>query len=613
MNTTALQALRHSVDEALRIHALSDILERNALVPHFQPIADLRSGDLHGSESLIRGPQGPLHLPDVLFATARSAGRETALEDRCLRLAARHWQRARGHGRLFVNLSAAALVALAGEWGPSGLDRAFAEMGLSASTVVVEITEHERVRDLGALLRHAEMLRSLGLRFALDDFGDGRSSLRLWAELCPEYVKIDKYFVHEAPQNAVKIQTLKGLVRLAETFGTRLVAEGIETAEELRVVRDLGIELGQGWFLGRPEASPVRELSEAARGVLASNQIAVLPELARAAASDITVQRLCRPVPPVATATTHDAVADLFAADASLRALAIVENEQPVGLLNRQGFNDLYARPFFKEVHGRKSCLAFANRSPLLLDRHTTLAGMQAVLTAEDQRYLTDGFIVTEGGRYLGLGSGDQLVRVVTEARIEAARHANPLTFLPGNIPLTEHIERLLDHRADFVAAYADLNAFKPYNDLYGYWRGDEMIRLVARSLLAHCDPKRDFVGHVGGDDFVILFQSADWHARCERILELFNREARALFDDGALSRGGIEAEDRHGVTRFFPLTTLAIGAVPVGPGRFTHAAEVASAAAAAKHQAKLSNAGLAVDGDATGLRPAADAGAAGR
>lgn len=135
-------------------------------------------------------------------------------------------------------------------------------------------------------------------------------------------------------------------------------------------------------------------------------------------------------------------------------------------------------------------------------------------LTSEDQAYLREGFIVTERSRYVGLGTGDRLVRAVTEARVEAARHANPLTFLPGNIPINLHIQRLLEGRAGFVACYADLNNFKVFNDHFGYWRGDEMIRLLARLTVAHADPYVDFVGHIGGDDFLILFQSSDWRER---------------------------------------------------------------------------------------------------
>ncbi|MEF7614164.1 diguanylate cyclase [Aquincola sp. MAHUQ-54] len=215
------------------------------------------------------------------------------------------------------------------------------------------------------------------------------------------------------------------------------------------------------------------------------------------------------------------------------------------------------------------------------------------MLTSADQRYLTEGFIVTEGGRYRGLGTGEQLVRAVTEARIEAARHANPLTFLPGNIPISDHIDRLLDGGCEFVACYADLNHFKPFNDQYGYWRGDEMIRLVAEILTAHCDPRRDFVGHVGGDDFIAVFQSPDWQSQCEGIVETFNVRARSLFDAQALAAGGLVAEDRHGTMRFHPCTTLCIGAVPVAPGRFRRSDGVANAAAIAKRHAKHEGTGL--------------------
>ena len=193
------------------------------------------------------------------------------------------------------------------------------------------------------------------------------------------------------------------------------------------------------------------------------------------------------------------------------------------------------------------------------------------------------------------MGTGDQLVRMVTESRIEAARHANPLTFLPGNIPITEHIERLLASGGEFVACYGDLNNFKPFNDHYGYWRGDEMIRLMAKCAVGHCDPQRDFVGHVGGDDFILLFQSDDWEQRCERLIEAFDTHAQTLYDEAGRAAGGIEAEDRHGVRRFFPFTSLSIGSVRVRGGQFRSAELVANAAASAKHSAKLANVGLFV------------------
>jgi len=595
--TPALAAMRRSLDGALRLQTVRQILARKALHAHYQPIVRLKDGTVMGHESLIRGPaDSPLRAPDALFAAARAEDVSVELEQACLREGLRAWAAHAHDKRLFLNLSAQAFVTMVERLSLGGVMKALDATGVAPSALVIEITEHERVTDVPRLIAAAAGLRAQGLRFALDDFGDGRSSLRLWAELRPEIVKIDKYFIHDLQGQAIKVQTLKGLTRFAETFGTVLVAEGIETEAELQIVRDLGIELGQGYFLGRPDPVPAMSVLARAGAVIASSEIAVLPEMTRSAGADFTVERMAVKVPSIHPDMLIDDVAKVFADDPTLRTLALVESDRPMGLLNRQAFVDRYARPFFKELNGRKPCLLFANMTPLVLDKHTGLDAMTAVLTSSDQRYLTEGFIITEGGRYLGLGTGEQLVRVVTEVRIEAARHANPLTFLPGNIPITEHIARLLASGGEFVACYCDLNDFKPFNDHYGYWRGDEMIRLVARTIASQCDPRRDFVGHVGGDDFVVLFQSDDWLDRCERIVSVFNERARTLFDEEALGRGGIDADDRHGVRRFFPCTTLSIGAVPVRPGAFSQPEQVASAAAGAKHKAKISSLGLAIE-----------------
>ena len=579
-------------------HTVAALIEARALVMHFQPIVSLADGQLHGHEALVRPTAGPWPHPDALFAAARSEGVSIELELACLRAALVSWSRQRPAGKLFVNLSAAALTQLLELQDPQRLMEVVRSRGVTPSALVIEITEHEHVRDVERLQHAVLWLRRHGVGIALDDFGDGRSSLRLWSELKPEIVKIDKYFTREVARNGDKLQTLRALMHIAETFGSALVAEGIETDEDLRVVRDLGIGLGQGYCLGRPQAALAQAPLPGALAVLTSREVAVLPQRRRAANhGGLTAAKLCRPLPPVSSAITHDEVFARFQADPALHAIAVVEDERPVALLNRQQFIHAYAQPYFRELYARRPATMHGNTSPLCVDIHTGIAELTSVLTSADQRYLTEGFIVTEGGRYRGLGTGDQLVRAVTEARIEAARHANPLTFLPGNIPISDHIDRLLDGGCEFAACYADLNHFKPFNDQYGYWRGDEMIRMVAQVITAHADPQRDFVGHVGGDDFIVVFQSADWLQRCEAIVAEFNLRARDLFDAEALTAGGLHAEDRHGVMRFHPCTTLCIGAVPVQPGDYRRSDGVANAAAAAKRAAKHEGHGVQVLG----------------
>ena len=580
-------------------HSVRTLLRAGTLHMHLQPIVDAAARRVVGHEALVRTPAGcAWRTPDTLFAAARREGCTLELEHACLvaALARRHDTLGPGPGQLFVNLSAQALVhgALRMGRGPGAADT-LQTAGLDLAGVVLELTEHERVHDLAAVQEALSVWRAAGAALALDDFGDGRSSLRLWSELRPEYVKIDKYFVRRVHQEGHKLKTLRALQQLADTFGSRLIAEGVEEADELMVLRDLGIPFVQGYLLGHPRTEPTPDVPAAALAVLDSREIAVLPEDRPVIHRGLTAHTLLVDAPALPADATHEDALELFHHHPELEAAALVAGGYPVGLIARRTLQELSMQRYFRDLYGRRPCLLHASADPLCVDVHTPIEQLTQVLTSPDQRYLRDGFIITEGGRYLGLGTGEQLVRRVTEARIEAARHANPLTFLPGNVPLTLHIERLLDHGEAFTACYADLNHFKAFNDHYGYWRGDEMIRLQARCLTGACDPRRDFIGHVGGDDFVLLMQSADWHARLLAAVERFNRLARDLYDPAARQAGGILAEDRHGVMRFHGLTTVSIGVVRVSPARYRNAEQVASAAAAAKHLAKQAERGIHV------------------
>ncbi|MBP6097001.1 MAG: EAL domain-containing protein [Methyloversatilis sp.] len=575
--------------------ALRALLDRRALDIVFQPIMRLDDGAITAHEALVRGPEGSaLHLPSTLFSTAREIGVEAELELACIEAAVRKFNPATS-GSLLVNASAGTIQHLAGE-GCVMLLSLLGKHGLSPSRLVLELTEHERVTEVEALRACLCRLSALGIDVALDDFGDGRSSLRLWAELSPARVKLDRYFAHNINIDSRRVEAVRAAIQLARAFGAELVAEGIETEAELAVLRDLGVHFGQGYLIGRPQAETLSHITPEVSALLKSRQIAVLPDTPHRDQSAATVSRLALAAPAVEPATPNIAVAQIFMEQPQLLALPVLENGIPVGLINRRSFMDRYAQPYQKEVYGKRPCSLFMNANPLRVERSTPLDAMSTVLAGEDQRYLYDGFVLTENGRYCGVATGESLVRAVTEIRIEAARHANPLTFLPGNIPITEHLQRLMAGQARYAAAYFDLNNFKPFNDLYGYYRGDEMIKLAARCIQHEADPLRDFVGHVGGDDFIVLFQSEDWQARCDRVIRTFNAEARGLFNEDELASGFMEGEDRKGYITRFPLTTLCAGVVLGRESTFHTAEEVASAAASAKRRAKASGGGLYVE-----------------
>ncbi|SOE49733.1 EAL domain-containing protein [Orrella dioscoreae] len=568
---------------------LDTVIRQRLLLPHFQPVIDLVQGAIYGHESLIRGPEHTLlYSPDALFHEARRLNINAKLELISAQTGARHFCEQKSPGYLFLNMSASALMQhwdLHGEQFPLTL---LGDSGLAPSRVIIELTEHDPVAcRIQVLSEVFAAMRVHGMRLALDDYGVGHSSLQLWAETRPDLVKIDRYFFNGISRDEGKQKLVRAVLAAAQSLGTPLLAEGIETEDDLAVARDLGIRYAQGWYLGRPAAAVTPSLPAKVSACLASR--ALQTHSGRGQGGTAASLRVEAPSVLVGS-HTNDEVHRLFLEHKELHAVAVVDDEdRPVGIINRRDFSERYAQRYTRELFGRDLCSRFMNPDPVLVDLHASIDQLSRVLISDDQRYLIDGFIITRDGRYDGLGTGEALVRSVTEMRIEAARYANPLTSLPGNIPISQHIGGLLEQGADFVTCYGDLNNFKPFNDVYGYWRGDDMILLCADILKHHCDPQRDFVGHVGGDDFVVLLRSPDWLERVRRAIDEFNTRAMSLYDEQGRARGGIEAEDRYGVPRFFPFVTLSVGALMVNPalcGRI-RPEDIASAAAQVKHKVK--------------------------
>jgi len=567
---------------------IAQLIASNSLHMVMQPIVDLVSTEIYGHEALVRGPANtPLASPDTLLKLAAQEDCLLDFELECVKLALSQWKSDGNGGRIFVNVSASALARAFQGYNVEAMAKAISDFGISPRSVIFEITEHEHISDIPNLLAVAQDLRHAGIRFALDDFGDGRSSLRLWAELAPDIVKIDKYFTKDISRISTKTKTIRSLMQLAENFNSALVAEGIETAEDLHALRDLGIQLGQGYYLGRPDRSPAVTLPSKTRLVLQQSRVSILPTQASSTRKINLRGSIVMHVPPATELTTTSDVVQLFVDHPTWHAIPVVDGTRPIGIIGRAEMLTQSAKPYFYELFGKRSCMRYTNTAPRLVEVDQNVQDLIGILTSEDQRYLSEGFIFTENGQYRGIGLGEHLVRLVTESRIEAARHANPLTFLPGNIPISEHINRLLERNSDFIVAYADLANFKPFNDFYGYWQGDEVIKLVAATLLKHIDRTADFLGHVGGDDFLVVFQSVDWRDRLENAIAEFNSAVIRLHDKEAIDAGGIWAEDRHGVRRFFPCTTLYAGAVDAARGPYKNASDVSSAAAKARHLAK--------------------------
>lgn len=562
-------------------HELDIIINERKLLPVFQPIVDMEEGSILGYEGLIRGPSNsPLHSPLNLFAAAERCRALVPLERACRRVTAEAFIEHQLPGCLFLNISPQTLLAPEHK---SGETLAYLNMlGLPSERIVIELTETHPNASYQALREAASHYRDSGFRIALDDLGEGFSNMRLWSELRPDVVKLDKHFVQEIQYDPLKEQFVRSMVDIARQSGALLVAEGIETVEELRVLRRLGVRYGQGYLFARPALLPAREVPAEVRSLLYADARERLGAPRQAMARDLLVE-----VMPLEQTVANDVAYRLFVEAPERFAIPVVSSGVPVGLLRRHDFLESFSRPFNRELYGKKPCRTLMDQQPLIVSAEMGVQELSSLVVAAERRHLIDGFIITENGRYLGMGTGYDLMRKITEMQISAARYANPLTGLPGNVPISETIDRLLDSSEPFVVAYADLDHFKPFNDLYGYAAGDDLIRLLGYLLQQVADPARDWVGHIGGDDFVLLMQSEGWEARLLDVIAAFDRQVQVHFGQEHRLMGGFEVTARNGELIFFPLTSVSIGVLSAKPGQFLSHHEVSLAVADAKKMAK--------------------------
>jgi diguanylate cyclase (GGDEF)-like protein len=174
--------------------------------------------------------------------------------------------------------------------------------------------------------------------------------------------------------------------------------------------------------------------------------------------------------------------------------------------------------------------------------------------------------------------------------RSERVVETNPLTRLPGNIAIIKQIQKRLDAGEIFALAYADLDYFKPFNDKYGFSRGDEVLKMLGRLIMNTVkarQPHGSFVGHIGGDDFVFITEAEHAEETAAEIIENFKRIIPTFYDSDDRAKGHIESVDREGLKRIFPMIGLSIGMAHNKAKKFSHYGEMAEVASEMKKYAK--------------------------
>ncbi len=234
---------------------LLDIVLRGRVRSVYEPIVTVKDRTVFGYEALARGPEGSdLYAPLSMFELAEEVGLVFELDCLCRRSGIAGAAALPPGAKLFLNFLPTAIrdPAFRGE----ALCRTLESIRLQPSDVVFEISERESIRHFALFRELRDYYGSLGFKIALDDTGAGYSSLQAVMELAPDFIKVDRVFVTGADEDPSRRELLRAFHAVAEQMGSRVIAEGLDTPEELAVLEELGIPFGQGWLFGRPSPQP---------------------------------------------------------------------------------------------------------------------------------------------------------------------------------------------------------------------------------------------------------------------------------------------------------------------------------------------------------------------
>ena len=454
---------------------LVTIIEEKQLTSLFQPIVSLAAQQVFSFEALIRGPSNSIfHNPISLFSCAEQFDLAIELEHACRKASISQYAQLNLKHKLFLNVSPNVL--LHPDFKKGETLRFLKDNNISPDSVVIEITEQQPIDDFSIMRTALNHYRDMGFQIALDDLGAGYSSLRVWTELMPDYVKIDRHFIENIDQDSVKLNFVRSIQSMATASNCQVIAEGIETEAEYLTIEALGITFGQGYYFARPCAQPETEITPNLFSNSKVNQANPISKHSK------LIEEIIKTTPPTKPETTVKSVLNLFQKETQLEFLPIVKDGFCSGIVYRDQFLiKLFSSQFGIELHGKQAISLFLISPVQSFDKDTAIEQVSQKLTHHLRNDHT--FIIMHKGNYLGTGTVIDLLEEITKQQVKNAQHANPLTLLPGITPINEKINFFLHEKQPFAIAYFDLDHFKPFNDHYGYNAGDEAIKLVSRLI----------------------------------------------------------------------------------------------------------------------------------
>ena len=288
----------------------------------------------------------------------------------------------------------------------------------------------------------------------------------------------------------------------------------------------------------------------------------------------MNIGEIAEMVPVVEPEAKCGTINNLFKQNPKLEGIAVVGEDGSLAILMRTRFYQLLATQYgFNLYMGRPVSLVM-NNQPLIVERNEPITdiSIRAMNRAEEELY--DGVLVVEEGHLYGFVSIRRLLLEVANVRAEMAIFLNPLTGLPGNRIIDDRLQQAACQE-QFSVLYIDLDSFKSYNDSYGFKRGDLLIQATATLLRDQFAAQGSFLGHIGGDDYIVILHHYNYEFACNKVIEGFERLKKEFYSTEDLKNNFVMGDGRSGKYGPIPLVTISIAIVTNQSRRFHNMDEI--------------------------------------
>ena len=524
----------------------------------FQPILSMHTGKIYGVEALLRnfrdiGCESIFSLFDKVYQEGILYSFDVALREKTVEKFTTIDEYK--DIKLFYNLDNRLFEM--DDFKKGNTEKILKKYNLKKENICFEISERHAISqncDITTFLSHYQ---DENFSIALDDFGMGHSGYKLLFDTAPDMLKIDRFFLQDIENNMKKKIMVRNITHLCIQLGIKVIAEGVETKEELLTCKNIGCHLVQGYLVQRPTLNTKEILQEY------PNIIKLLEHDKRSSDTDYKINLHLKKVEALNVKTKMHEVIDYFKKNKDISILPIVDfNNEPLGILDEKQIKDFLYSPYGMSLLTNDSASKSKLRHLLKPCGSTDInSDISTIIELFSNNPESLGIIITNNSKYYGFLSARAIITIMNEDNLLFAREQNPLTKLPGNTLIEKYIDKIPKNKNFYVLCYYDLDNFKAFNDVYGFRNGDRVILLFAQILKKYLSSEF-FVAHIGGDDFFVAVENnnqnqSKYIKEIIDIIKIFTEQVQSFYSKEDKKVGYITAKDRENNTKKFPLLTV--------------------------------------------------------